>query len=294
MATDTLKPQESLANSKKKGSDSSLAKNFLNQAREAREEDQGSGRGLRSIETASASLVDRLLDNRRALAIGVLVVLAVAVGAGVLANLKERREAAASSAFFEARELLVGEAKVVASELATTRAKTVAPGAKVEEANEPNPAAVDFAPLDVDAKFPKTVAKLREVARAHAGTRAGYEAQLLLGQIYVRHGQPALGLPALEVAVQAAPAGMEKALALRALGVAQENSGNAAGALNSYDQALKSGQDGLRADLLLSLARTQETAGKATEASATYDKVVAEFPGTDTARSAELFKANLK
>jgi TolA-binding protein len=153
---------------------------------------------------------------------------------------------------------------------------------------------IEFKSLDVDAKLPETVKAYRLVIDKFSGSRAAYDAQMALGHLYLQHGQAAPSEKFLSQAVASAPRGVEKALALSALGYAREAQGKLKEAADSFNQAAATGEDAVQGDVLLALARCYEGMNDPTNARATYDKVISKLPNTEHARNAELFKAQLQ
>jgi tetratricopeptide (TPR) repeat protein len=235
----------------------------------------------------------------------ILVVLGALFAAGlafaVIANQREERAEAGRNALYKARATLEKELKDLAVALAPP---TPAPASekKGKDADKkpdptpppPGPETVAFRKFDVDAKLAGGLKGLQAVTAEFGDTRAGFEAKLMLGDLYYDHGHPAKAVQWYQAASEAARAGLEKAMALSSLGYALEGSGKAAEAAATFEKALDLGEAGLKGDLLLSVARAHELAKEPAKAKAAYDRILSQLPNTDHAKTAESLKAQLE
>jgi TolA-binding protein len=139
--------------------------------------------------------------------------------------------------------------------------------------------------------MPETVKAYRSVIERFPDTRAGYDARMTLGHIYLQHGQAAQAEDWLNQAASSSPRGVERGLALLALGYSREGQGKLKEALDSFNQALATGEEAVKADALMAAARSYEGLHDLANARATYDKVIAQLPNTEHARNAELYKS---
>jgi tetratricopeptide (TPR) repeat protein len=152
--------------------------------------------------------------------------------------------------------------------------------------------------FDVDARMPGTVKAYRDLVAQFPSQPAGFEARVILGGLYLTHGQPAKAIPLFEDASRAAPSSLEKAIALSALGYSQEALGNqSAEALASFEKALSAAgkeNTALRGDVLLSIGRVHAGARDTAKARQAYQRVISELPGTEYAKAAELAQLQLQ
>lgn len=252
--------------------------------------------------SALKSFFGGIAKNSRAVfsIVGALVVIGLI--AGLISSKKSDQEASARDALFKAELILEKELQAAVpppvtpatpKDLKGKEAEKAAEAARKAEEAAADAAAAALSKVDPDTQLKGGVAALAEVAKTYPKSRAGYEASIALGDLYVRHQKPALARPYLEAAVSSAPNKLEKGIALYSLGVALENAGQAADALKAYDQAVSLAGSLLKADIQLAQARTQEATGAKDKAKATYDQVISGSPGTPQARTAELLKGQL-
>lgn len=222
---------------------------------------------------AVSSWVGRLAANP-ATVIAIAVVALAAVGGGVYyTSHQSARSSAANNALYEANEALGAQLKTW-------------------EATLPKGADVQFQKVDVDSKFGDAVKKFAAVSEQYSGTRAAFEAEMRIGDLYFNHGDATKAISYYEKATTSAPKAFDQANAFSALGYARENSGNLQGALEAYQKALKTG-DALKGDLLMSIARCQEQLKQPDQAKVTYDQIIAQLPNTDASKKAQALKAKL-
>ncbi|MGK5083789.1 tetratricopeptide repeat protein [Bdellovibrionota bacterium FG-1] len=238
---------------------------------------------------------DGLSQHRAAMAVVIALAIAGGVGGTMLMSRHDAQSEAGKNALFIAQKTfddemksLAGVKKPEATPEATKGTKDVEATAAAKRLEEQA-----YTPLDVDARFPDAVQKFKMVISQYSGTRAGYEARMSLASVYFDHGRAAQALPLLTEAIDAAPSGFEKALALSALGYSQENLGKYAEALLAFEKALNIGEAGIKGDLLLAIARCHEALHDTPKARSTYDRILAELPNTDAAKTAETLKTQL-
>ena len=237
---------------------------------------------------------DGLSQHKAAMAVVIGLAIAGGVGGALLMSRHDAQSEAGKNALFIAQKAFDDEMKSLAGVKkpeATAEPKKESKDVEAAAAKRLEDQA--YAPLDVDARFPNTVQKFKAVISQYSGTRAGYEARMNLASIYFDHGRAAQALPLLTEAVNAAPGGFEKALALSAVGYSQENLGKHAEALLAFEKALNIGEAGIKGDLLLAIARCHEALHDTAKARSTYDRILAELPTTDAAKTAETLKAQL-
>lgn len=133
-------------------------------------------------------------------------------------------------------------------------------------------------PADLEA----SAAALRQFVSSHSRTQAGVQAWYMLGQIEFRRGQWDAAAAAFSEASNR-DRGSLGALSRLGLGYAYEARGDAARALQVYQQALTGlgPKDFLYGDLLLAKARAHELAKDSTGAIATYKQYLKDLPSAD-------------
>lgn len=224
-----------------------------------------------------------------ALLVGVVI---VSAGTGFYTNFKNQKAIEGQDALYRAKKSL----ETQYSDWAKAEAPAVTPSLPNAKSALPSKAPKDWSRelFDVDAKLVTTVTQLKSISEKYAGVRAGYESALLLGDLYLDHGDAAKALPWYKMAFSRAPRGYERAATGYTLGVTHENLGQMKEALEAYQSAMSSGESALKPELLLAVARSYEAAGDATKAKNSYDEVLQSFPATEYAKAAEIGKSRLK
>jgi len=240
-------------------------------------------------------LFDGLASNKTLIVIFGGMLLAIGLGTGVWMNRRENKSMEAQNALFSARKSGEDQYKAIAAKLPPT---IIPANPKVKDSKvQTVPANIDqveYRKLDVDAEFGPTLEKYREVANRFAGTRAAFDAKLSVGDLYFDHGEPAKAVAWYKQAVDAATGGFERAMSLYSYGYSLAASGQHRPAVDAYAQALKLGEAGLKAELMLATARAWEAAKDMGQAKAAYDQIISQLPNTDAARTAEAQKARLQ
>ena len=212
------------------------------------------------------------------------------LGLGVLGSLymnhRDSQAQTARNALFFANQSLESELKAL-DEKAPSPAASSTPTKKAPKSIL---AKTLYQPLNVEAQFPEALKKLKNVEREFSGTAVAFEARLQLANLYYDHGHSAEAQVWYEKALQSAPRGFEKAAIRSALGYTQEALGKPTEALDSFQKALQLGDENLKGDLLLSVARNYEALQDSANARSTYEKILNELPDTEYAKSAELLK----
>ena len=149
-------------------------------------------------------------------------------------------------------------------------------------------------PLDVDAKFPKTVAQLNEmIAAKKAPKRVLYEAGVKLGTLYLDHNQADKAVGAFKQVTDNAGSSFQKASAFYLLGVSHERANQFKEALDSYDTGLKANVEGLKGELLLGMVRMSVKLNDKEKAKLYLEKMNKEAAGSRSAEmAAELVKGS--
>ncbi|MEO5970040.1 MAG: tetratricopeptide repeat protein [Bdellovibrionia bacterium] len=247
---------------------------------------------------------DYVANNANVFLAGVASLLIVGLIVAFFMNRSGARSEVASDALYLAEKTLNTEIKSMADlnkpvAAHATAAKTNAEGVKKAATDEENGRVAEareklrYQKMDVDAKLPGAVQKLKEVEQSYTGTRSAFEARVKLGDLYYDHGDYAKGLPWFQKAVDSAPAKLEKALALSSLGYTYENLSQHNEAIQAYQKANSLGQASVKGDLLLGIARCYEALHDSAKARSTYDQILTELPNTEFSKSAELYKNQL-
>jgi tetratricopeptide (TPR) repeat protein len=264
-------------------------------------------KALKRPDSFSASLhgfFDYVANNANVFVAGVAALLLIGLMAAFFINRTGARSEVASDALYLAEKALNIEIKSI-SDLAqpstapATAAKTNGDGSKKTGVGDTEALAAEareklrYQKMDVDAKLPHAVQKLKEVEQSYAGTRPAFEARLKLGDLYYNHGDYSKSLPWFQKAVDSSPGKLEKALALSSLGYTYENLSQHNEAIQAYQKANSLGQPTVKGDLLLGIARCYEALHDSVKARSTYDQILTELPNTEFSKSAELYKNQL-
>jgi predicted negative regulator of RcsB-dependent stress response len=206
-------------------------------------------------------------------------------------SVKETRNRKAREDFYAAKKVYDDEVKAVtpkppAPPKADPKSKTPPSAPKVES--------VEFKKMDVNQVFSKSIQSLKAVGEKHKGTSPGFQAEMMLGNLYLDHGSAVDAIPHYLVAAENPPGDLEKMSAYFTLAQAQESAGKCNDAVGSVDRALNTGNASLKGDLLMTQARCYETLNDSAKAKAAYERIVNELPGTPYARLAEIQRAKLK
>jgi len=206
-----------------------------------------------------------LNKNNIIIAVSALVVL----GAGTYFYQQscEQKEQASKSALFQVE-------KTLQTESATLTEAEKTPGAKI----------------DVDAKFPKTIAELNKLVSGSDTPQVKFEAGMKLGAMYLGYANDASFSKAIEAFKKVTEFGktsFQKASAFYLLGSTQEKANLVKEAADSFQKALDQGNEGMKNEVLLSLVRVNVKANNATQAKNFADKLNKESPGSKAAQEAQ-------
>ena len=208
------------------------------------------------------------LLNQKNIIVIVSLTLVIGVGSYFYQQACDQKEQSAKSALFQVQ-------KTFETETAALTEAEKAAGTK----------------LDVDAKFPKTVAGLNQVLANKTTTEhVLYEASLKLGTMYLEYSADNSldkAIAALKKVSDFGKSSFQKASALYLLGTAQERANLAKDAADTFQKALSQDNEGLKDELLLSLVRVNLKANNAVQAKAFSDKLNKEAPGTRAAQEAQ-------
>lgn len=243
---------------------------------------KGSGSGVEIL----YQWIDRLAGNSRALITLVILFVGISAAGAFLMSRREARSDLAKNALFIAEKSMDRELKALMPVPPKTKASP--------PPLPPNSDLYLYKKLDVEAKFPESIKKLKAIDADFGSARAAFEARLALGDLYFDHGEPAKAIPWYEKAVNSAPATFEKVLALSAVGYAYENSGRPKDAIQFFEKAISYGEASVKGDLLLALARSYELLHDTGKARNIYEQIQSQLPNTEYAKAAQAFKALLE
>ena len=171
--------------------------------------------------------MDSLLQNRKLL-LGVLGMFALlGIAAGIFVNRQDQKESEAKNALYAAQKEMATEARAL---------QTTAPK------NPAEAGAVDFKRISVSEKLPRTVAALQSVTTKYPGSRSSHEAEVLLGSLYLKHGDAQVAQGWFEQAASSARGAFEKSVAYLNLGSVQEGQSRFKEALESYEKGASQGE----------------------------------------------------
>jgi tetratricopeptide (TPR) repeat protein len=239
-----------------------------------------------------------LAKNWQAL-VAVIVLAMIASGVAIFVmSKKEEKVDQGRNALYLAEKNLDEQMKKMAQPVdpATKAADTskdpkVASAARMKEAAEAD--AASYQHFDVDAKLPETVKQLQAIGQDYPNTRPGYEAMMLLGKLYLDHGQATKAQDWFMKSTESAPTKLDKALAWSSVGYANENDGKFKEAIEAFDKAVSQGEGVIKGDVMMGKARSYQALKDNAQAKATYDQIISQLPNTEYSKSAESLKARL-
>lgn len=243
------------------------------------------------------SFFDQLAKHWRILAgLGVLLLIAAAVIAVAASHQSQKSDAGRNALYLAERSLDTQMLNMAKAEMpaAPVAPKDTKDAKAAPKAPQPNVDALLFRKMDVDTQFSDGVSKLKAVAADFTGTRPGFEATLLLGQLYLNHGDSAKAAEWFTKATEGAATPLDRALSWESLGYSQENQGKYKEALDAFEKALNIGEATIKGDLMMAKARSFESLKDTKQAQATYDQIEKDLPNTEYAKLAELYKARLQ
>lgn len=234
-------------------------------------------------------------------AVVAVIVLAV-IGSGVavfMMTKKEERVDQGRNALFLAEKNLDEQMKKMAQPAETSsnleaavKDPKAANAARMKAAAEAD--AVSYQHFDVDAKLGDTVKQLQAIGQGYPNTRPGYEAMMLLGKLYLDHGQALKAQEWFVKSTESAPTKLDKALAWSSAGYANENDGKFKEAIEAFDKAIAQGEGVLKGDVMMGKARSYQALKDNGQAKTTYDQIISQLPNTEYSKSAESLKARLQ
>lgn len=239
------------------------------------------------------------LRKRQKTILSLLVLLLVlGFGIAIMLTQKAAREARGKDALFQARLNLEKELNTLVEAESSSQAEVPAVQKISSRANEPSKQTdrlkIIYKKLDVKKYFTQSVKSLEEVITNYSDTRAALDAMLILGDLYFEHGESEKAEPHYQAAADSISAPLEKALVLLALGYTYENSKKLKEALDVFQRAFNLGQEGLKGELWLAMARVHEAQGQKDKAKEIYQKIISQIPNTEYANTAESQQASLE
>ncbi|MCC7441443.1 MAG: tetratricopeptide repeat protein [Bdellovibrionales bacterium] len=244
---------------------------------------------------------DRLSKRSRELAIAGGVLVALAAAAALYLQYRDSRAFEAAGSLFEARQAQQKELKA----LALKEPKKEAPKSAKGDAKKSDPAEDSGEPtadqmvaasrrsLVVAEAYPTASKLLAQVSERYSGTRAAFEAEGFLADLYFNHGHMSDAETWFGKAAANAPTSLERSLALMGLGVAQENQKKYKEALQTYQGGINAGQAALKGEFLMAKGRCHEALQEKQQARDTYQRIRDELKSTGYARAAEARLAEL-
>lgn len=133
-------------------------------------------------------------------------------------------------------------------------------------------------PLVEQKKLSEAESALKPLLEKFPGTRAAYEAELQMGDIWMEAGNFANAVKSYELAAGTAKDSFSQLLARYNLGIAKESAGQFQEAVASYGDALSmEGADFLKPEILMAQARCFEQLKNVAKATEIYEQVQKDF-----------------
>lgn len=150
--------------------------------------------------------------------------------------------------------------------------------------------------LSAQKKFAEAEKAFDPIFEKYSGSRAAYEAQLQIGDIWMDAGNFAEAGKRYDEAVKMASDTFSKVLAQYSVGIAKESAGQFQEAVSSYEDALKTqGSDFLRPEILMAQGRCFESLKQNDKAIAVYKSVEEKYPNrTYYSGAASAYEKQLK
>ncbi len=145
--------------------------------------------------------------------------------------------------------------------------------------------------IDVDQKFPKSVAALNEMINSKAQAKSVlFQASMELANLYLDHpaeGSSDKGMAALKKASEFASSDFQKVSSLYLLSGVQEQMNQLKQAEETLKLALAEGYAGMNSELMLSLVRVSMKVQNTAQAKTYSEKLNKEAPGSRAAQEAQ-------
>jgi tetratricopeptide (TPR) repeat protein len=150
--------------------------------------------------------------------------------------------------------------------------------------------------VDVNEAFKTQIDSYKGLIEKFPGTRAAFEANLAVGDLFLNRDVKGEGSIAwYEAALKIANSTLEKGFATYSLAYSFEKLGKYKEALEQFEkaQSLKIGDIAFKADLYMGIARVSELSGNSEKAKSTYDQLIKEMPNSEYAPMAEILKSKI-
>lgn len=181
-------------------------------------------------------------------------------------------------------------APVLSAEDAKDPKKSEAARAKADEAAR-SAAAVLFQPVQISSTYGDSLDRLIEISKKYPNTSAGFEAALLAGSVFMRHGDANNAVLAYESAASMKRDLVDATSVKLSLALALEAAGKIESAVDQLAKIIpkKGAADETLAPLLLTnLAALQSKLGKTTDATTTLKRLRDDYPNSPEAQSASV------
>lgn len=143
--------------------------------------------------------------------------------------------------------------------------------------------------------LPLAASDLSRLISAYGGATAADEAVILLGQVRLMQGQPAVAADELRRAIENGLRDQFRAPALALLGAALEDSGDPQAAADAYRRAMDaSWYSHLKAQYLNDAGRAFAAAGDTVQAARAYEQLLRDFKDSPSAAEARVRLAELR
>ena len=222
--------------------------------------------------------------------LGVVVLIGAAIFA-FNANRKSEKTDQGRNALYLAQKSLDTQLLALAKAAAPAPPATATPAVKAAPVD---PETIAFQKMNVDTQFADAIGKFKAVAADYGSTRPGLEAMLILGKLYLNHGEPQKAEDWFRQATEHGQSGLDRASSWANVGYADENQAKYKEALDAFDKAFAVGEGFAQGDLLLSKARIFEEMKDNVQAKATYEQIQSLLPNTEYAKLADSYKSRLK
>lgn len=241
------------------------------------------------------SFFDTVLEKRGVVGALAGVILVAGIAGSIWSDKKKSSLNLAKKDLREAKIALEQELIAQAPKtLEESQGKPAVPGGAILS-DEQRLDMVRFKKLDVQAVLSVGIGKLKEVAEKHRGTPVARDALWMLGDAYFHHGVPAEAIVWYRQLLKDSQDGFDKVSTAYSLGMAQENAGQFADAIATFEIALAAGKNessegGLKGSILMAMARCHEKLGANPKAIEVYDRVIKELPNSTQSKAAEIQK----
>jgi len=222
-----------------------------------------------------------------------VVILAVGLAYGIYDSQKKAFENEGSEALFIASKSL--DKKFV--ELAKKSLGKEEPSKKPDLNGMPDPDLdeIAFVRIDVQSSLSSEIEALKKVSEKYHGSRAGFEADLKLGDLFFDHALQGSdeALKWYQSALDQANSTLDKSFAAYAQAHALEAHGKFEEAIKTLETVMHEAPESFEPELMMTLARVEQKSGNTARASELYDEIQIKHQNTDFARRASALKKRL-